>query len=280
MKKNLIVFDFDWSLLDENSDAWVVKQLAPEIYGQWRTLYQRDTETWAEFMDKMMGMLHERNVTKEHIEESFRTVPMREAMVEAVRYCKENNSDLIIISGANEFFIEVILGHFGMREIFSAVHTHRSRWHQGRLRVRPYHAPMTITRDAAGRIVREKLDEEDCEEEAWKEHSCTVCTPDLCKGEILAEYIQSGQYDRVFYIGDSDNDFCPSALLSKDDHVLLRKDFSLHKRLQAGQKEGDPTISAHLHLWERAEDVYSIFKTHISPSPSSSSSSSSSSSTS
>jgi 2-hydroxy-3-keto-5-methylthiopentenyl-1-phosphate phosphatase len=31
-------------------------------------------------------------------------------MVEAVRYCKENNSDLIIISGANEFFIEVILG--------------------------------------------------------------------------------------------------------------------------------------------------------------------------
>jgi hypothetical protein len=34
----------------------------------------------------------------------------REAMVEAVRYCKENNSDLIIISGANEFFIEVILG--------------------------------------------------------------------------------------------------------------------------------------------------------------------------
>jgi hypothetical protein len=58
--------------------------------------------------------------------------------------------------------------------------------------------------------------------------------------------------------------------------VLLRKDFSLHKRLQAGQKEGDPTISAHLHLWERAEDVYSIFKTHITPSPSSTSSSSSS----
>jgi hypothetical protein len=42
---------------------------------------------------------------------------------------------------------------------------------------------MTITRDAAGRIVREELDEEDGErEEAWKEHSCTVCTPDLCKG--------------------------------------------------------------------------------------------------
>jgi hypothetical protein len=44
---------------------------------------------------------------------------------------------------------------------------------------------MTITRDAAGRIVREKLDEEDCEEEAWKEHSCTVCTPDLCKGTTV-----------------------------------------------------------------------------------------------
>jgi uncharacterized protein YeaO (DUF488 family) len=38
------------SLLDENSDAWVVKQLAPEIHDQWRTLYQHDTETWAEFM--------------------------------------------------------------------------------------------------------------------------------------------------------------------------------------------------------------------------------------
>jgi hypothetical protein len=47
--------------------------------------------------------------------------------------------------------------------------------------------------------------------------------PNVCKtGEILAEYIQSGQYDRVFYIGDSDNDFCPSALLSKYAHAILQ----------------------------------------------------------
>jgi hypothetical protein len=49
------------SLLDENSDAWVVKQLAPEIYGQWRTLYQRDTETWAEFMVPLSFFLYPGN---------------------------------------------------------------------------------------------------------------------------------------------------------------------------------------------------------------------------
>jgi hypothetical protein len=219
------------------------------------------------------------------------------------------------------------LQHFGMKEIFSAVHTHKSRWHQGRLRVRPYHAPMTITRDADGKVIREKLDEEDSEE-AWKEHSCKVCTPDLCKGIAPPSSIQpraghGAQHTRrdaervlcaphamrrrdpgrVHSIGPVRSRLLhrrlPQRLLpfgsaiqvhphtrtrttahacltitlfSRDDHVLLRKDFSLHKRLQAGPKEGDPTITAHLHLWERAEDVFSIFKTHI-PSYSSSSSS-------
>jgi hypothetical protein len=51
-------------------------------------------------------------------------------------------------------------------------------------------------------------------------------------GEILAEYIQSGQYDRVFYIGDSDNDFCPSALLSKYAHAILQS-HTRHARTHA-----------------------------------------------
>jgi len=265
-QKKLIAFDFDWSLLDENSDAWVVKQLAPDFYDQWRNLYRDSDQTWSEFMDDTMGRLHQLKVEREQVDECFRTVPMRAAMVEAVRYCKDNNCDLIIISAANEFFIEAILKHFGMRDIFSAIHTHKARWCDGRMRVRAYHAP----NGASTCRVHEKLDNEEAcegeEEEDWRPHSCQVCTPDLCKGEILRTYIQSGRYDRVFYVGDSENDWCPSALLSKDDHVLLRKNFSLHNRLLAG--ENRLTITANIHLWERAEDVRDIFKRHIPPVPS------------
>jgi len=38
------------SLIDENSDPWVVKQLSPKLYSQMNELYERDTETWSQFM--------------------------------------------------------------------------------------------------------------------------------------------------------------------------------------------------------------------------------------
>ena len=35
----MVVCDFDWSLVHENSDTWIIKQLAPELEGKVTRIY-------------------------------------------------------------------------------------------------------------------------------------------------------------------------------------------------------------------------------------------------
>lgn len=43
------------------------------------------------------------------------------------------------------------------------------------------------------------------------QHSCTVgCSPNMCKGEELSAFLKEREpFDKVVYIGDGSNDFCP-----------------------------------------------------------------------
>lgn len=44
------------------------------------------------------------------------------------------------------------------------------------------------------------------------QHKCMVgCSPNMCKGEELEAYLsrKQEQFDRVVYVGDGTNDFCP-----------------------------------------------------------------------
>ena len=49
------------------------------------------------------------------------------------------------------------------------------------------------------------------------QHSCSVgCSPNMCKGEELTAFLaEHGDYDKVVYIGDGSNDFCPVVRLRK-----------------------------------------------------------------
>ena len=57
-----------------------------------------------------------------------------------------------------------------------------------------------------------------------KQHSCKVgCSANMCKGEELEAFIEKkggrSTYDRIVYIGDGTNDFCP--LLRMSRYVLF-----------------------------------------------------------
>jgi Putative Phosphatase len=54
-------------------------------------------------------------------------------------------------------------------------------------------------------VVRRRVDPE------GEQHSCKVgCSPNMCKGEELSAFLKEhGEYEKVVYIGDGSNDFCP-----------------------------------------------------------------------
>ena len=60
----------------------------------------------------------------------------------------------------------------------------------------------------------------------------------MCKGNILKEFVaqrknEGVNYSRLNYVGDGQNDFCPSLTLNAGDRVFPRAGFKLHQCIKA-----------------------------------------------
>merc|ERR1719422_1162694 len=108
----LIVWDYDWSLINTNSDTYVVEQLRPELMER----FSASNAGWTEVMDYQMQGLFERGVSKEEVIACVAGVPCFEACREAVRVCSEKAVQ-IILSDANTVFIEAFLERSGLRPL-------------------------------------------------------------------------------------------------------------------------------------------------------------------
>ncbi|KAJ2993798.1 hypothetical protein HDV02_002074 [Globomyces sp. JEL0801] len=73
----------------------------------------------------------------------------------------------------------------------------------------------------------------------------------------LNAFIGSKEYDRIVYIGDGRNDFCPSTKLRKQDLVLVRKGMGFAKKLQNPQDR--KLIEAELIEWDTADEILTLF---------------------
>lgn len=128
-------------------------------------------------------------------------------MLETIKFCAELGWEMIIISGANTFFVQstlkvqyfhaflvrclcilihlphgIQLAHddiqrYGIEGYFSGVYTHEAKWEEnGRLRVSAYHV-----RDN-GTTVEVQQQQTTVVSRSQAIHSCDQCPDDLCKG--------------------------------------------------------------------------------------------------
>lgn len=84
----------------------------------------------------------------------------------------------------------------------------------------------------------------------------------MCKGEELEAFLDRnggrGAWDRIVYIGDGSNDFCPLLRLTSNDLALVRFDFGLARRIA---KEGDAKgMTVPIKYWEGAWQVELAFQ--------------------
>ncbi|PIA64346.1 hypothetical protein AQUCO_00100076v1 [Aquilegia coerulea] len=109
----VIVFDFDKTIIDCDSDNWV---------------------------DTMMKGLHSQGRTIEDIAEILKSAPLHPSTISAIKSANALGCDLKIVSDANLFFIETILKHHDLMGCFSEIHTNPSFVDEvGRLRILPHH---------------------------------------------------------------------------------------------------------------------------------------------
>ena len=141
---------------------------------------------------------------------------------------------IIIISDSNSEFIHHILKEYKLSERVDKVFTNPARWtEEGKLEISPYH----------------------------HQETCKLSTENLCKGQILEDYIGESkkEFNFVCYVGDGRNDFCPSLRLSENDLTCVRQGFSLEKYIPQMEQKGFK-VKAEKLLWNDADQILARLK--------------------
>jgi len=235
--KLVVVFDFDWSLINENSDTYIFKQLAESVYEMLCESAADRPGQWTEVVDEALVRLQvDEGVDKSEIRSVLESVPHFPEMVEVVKLVGGSpGGEVHILSDANEFFIHVFLEKHGLSDFVTTIQSNRSFFDEvGTLRVKPFQS----TEDP---------------------HECEMCPMNLCKGGVLETLDILRPGTKVLYVGDGSNDFCPALRLRKEDELLMRADpdhpqaLGLSKRIEANAE--DFQVLAKINAWTSGAQV-------------------------
>ncbi|XP_071515740.1 pyridoxal phosphate phosphatase PHOSPHO2-like isoform X2 [Panulirus ornatus] len=230
--KVLLALDFDHTVIDNNSDTYIYK-LAPgcKIPDDLKVLYRKDG--WTQYMGEVFKFLHRNGIKKEAILDCLKEIKLTEGMKELFTGVPRDLTEFIIISDANSVFIDHILRNCGVRDLFSELFTNPAQFDEnGCLHLQMYHL------------------------QDW----CTLSTKNLCKGDILANYVKQREnedvtFSTIAYVGDGTNDFCPSLRLKECDIVFPRCGYSLVDFIPKMESEKGVKIEADVCQWDTGKDI-------------------------
>ena len=226
--KLLCAFDFDETIIDENSDKYILKLIPQGKSLPENVIHLHSRSGWIEYMSKIFVYLQNIGITKHHILSCLEEIPFVNGLKDLFVNIKNLGGDIIIISDSNSVFINHILKHHNLDNMVSAVFTNKSYFEGDLLKICGYH------------------------EQDW----CSLSTSNLCKGHILKDFINQSNskgihYDIVAFIGDGWNDLCPSLKLSSNDLIFPRTGFNLHKELG----KYDQQLKALVFPWNSGHDI-------------------------
>lgn len=153
------------------------------------------------------------------------------AMKRAVTSLKaRGDTQFLCLSNSNSIYIQAVLEAQGLSDLFDEIITNPSRWEGERLRVTRRLPP------------------------DGPQHHCTLdCSANMCKGEELDAWVNAhggrGAFDRIVYVGDGHNDFCPITRLEARDIACVRTGRSLEKKVKGDEGK---SLQARVQYWDQA----------------------------
>jgi len=230
----LYAFDFDHTIVDQNSDTAVMEVIHDPVPTNLTRLF--DGTNWEEYMEGVFKFVAEEGGTYDIIAEKIRELQPTEGMphllhkIVMARRSLHHRSKLIIVSDANSFFIETFLSNLKPPVVPDTMITNQAeKTEEGFLKLTPYES----------------------------QTDCPYCPKNLCKGSALMKYVEKkGPFEKIYYTGDGGNDICPALRLSKTDVVFVRKNFAMDKILKHGSWKGQVVdVKAKIIFWETAKEI-------------------------
>lgn len=243
MTKKLAVFDFDHTVVDGNTDTIVADLLDKSVRNSVKYLYQDDG--WTAYMQEIFTLLRTHNIDQTKITKTINNIPSVIGFPALIKDLKEKfNYDVIIISDSNSYFIDSWLEANDLRKYILKIFTNPAHFQDGLLKIEMYHL----------------------------QDYCTLSTKNLCKGQIMNDFIeeqkQSGiVYQKILYAGDGKNDFCPILRLKEGDLACVREKYKcaeLVKLVQEGKYCDNSAVAyqikADVVVWQNGQDILNVLK--------------------
>lgn len=241
-QRELVVFDFDETIVDCNSDSWVHQLLEERKIPI--DLEYRLGQDYFNHVQSVLEHLYTKGVRQEDYIKCLISMPAVEGIIDPLISSLAKMSDkydMIILSDSNSFFIDTYLEYMGLDKKILRVLTNPARFEEdGRLTIEEYHV----------------------------QDYCSLSSRNICKGEALKNFIGKQMldhktvYSRVHYVGDGENDFCPSAKLGPRDYIFPRHGYALDrlcKKMMNGQYYPDngklPELKATVASWKNGQDI-------------------------
>lgn len=231
MVKVVVVMDFDRTIIDDDSDRWVINEMGlTDFFNKLRSTIP----SWTSLMDTIMKELHSNGITIHNIAHCLQRAFLHPNIASAIKSAQSLGCDLRIISDANLFYIQTILEHHNLLGCFSEINTNPTFVDEkGCLHVTPFHDSTTLP-----------------------PHACQLCPPNMCKGLVIDRIrgsLPEGEA-RFIYVGDGAGDYCPTLKLEGGDFVMPRKDYPLWNRICSDPK----LVHATVHDWSNGEELENI----------------------
>ncbi|KAG6378325.1 phosphatase phospho-type [Boletus reticuloceps] len=193
------------------------------------------------------------HIHRHDIENAMRQIPFHPAMKRGIQLLKNPTSldtTLFILSNANTFFINTILQHQGIRDCFETIITNPA----------DFPDPENPNR----LVLRRRVGPDDLP------HGCQVgCEENMCKGQELMRYLDAHrqsdntEFDRIIYVGDGSNDFCPVLRLRRQDVVLCCRFRGLERKIADERAKGVASrLQCTVEYWSGAWEVEEKFKVY------------------
>ncbi|KAG0243143.1 hypothetical protein BGW41_002783 [Actinomortierella wolfii] len=225
--KRLAVFDFDWTLIEADSDHWVMQALNPALRDA--QIAEEEVVQWTDLQQKLLGELHEMGFRRSHLEAALRSIPFTPEMIETLKFLKSQGTDICILSDANTVYIDVILKAYGIDHLIDQVLTNPAYYDE-----------------------TERLNVQRRRGRDMPHHGCpNPCAANLCKGQELDALMAVQEYDQVIYGGDGTNDYCAALHLRPQDVVLARSGLNLERHIKSNRGQ----VKANVKYWQSSKDV-------------------------
>jgi len=249
-KKNLLmIFDMDFTVLNENSDYEIRDLLSKD--DRELVANSKDYKSWADEVNAYFNRMKLRGVTIDDIKNRIQRIPLTDGfneifhtirqikLLKGIEEYKNTNLDVMFLSGANVKYVNWVLEKHSITDIVDDYISFSCKDIDGKLVVGDYHS-----------------------------HSCKSCDKSLCKEKAIKDYIdnivntkykdtKNFKYDKICYVGDGGNDYCAGIAISDinvnyKNHLMVRKGFILHRMLY--DHEGNPrpkskVLKCEISLW-------------------------------